>query len=336
MRRGNGEGAIFKLSGKRRKPWAARITVGYNDDGKQIYKYVGYYSTKTEAKNALREYLINPFNLDHKNTKLSHVFDEWAKTSDLASTTLRSYQSAFNQAKVLHNMNMRDIKAIHIEKTMDEMKPHMRSVFKNAMGKVYAYAVRHEIVDRDIMSLISVKTSHIATKEKSPFTVEEINRLKSFRHPLNDTAIILLYTGLRITELLEIKRDDVHLEERYMVGGTKTEAGKNRIIPIHDEIFDLIEKRYNDGHKYLITRNGKKENYGTYRVHYWNKMSYALGFKHTPHDTRHTFTTFADKCDLNKVAVKRILGHTLTDITDHYTHKTACELLHEVNKLEYK
>ena len=336
MRRGNGEGSIFKLSGKRRKPWAARITVGYENDGKQIYKYVGYYSTKTEAKNALREYLINPFNLDHKNTKLSHIFNEWEKTSDLADTTLRSYQSAFNQAKALHNMNMRDIKAAHIEKVMEDMKPHMRSVFKNAMGKVYTYAVRHEIVDKDIIGLISVKTSHIETKEKTPFTAQEIERLKSFKHPLNDTALILLYTGMRISELLEIKRENVFLDEGYMIGGTKTTAGKNRIIPIHDEIFDLIKKRYDDGYKYLITRNGKKENYGTYRIHYWNKMNSVLGTRHTPHDTRHTFTTFADKCGMNKVALKRILGHVLSDITDHYTHKSPEELKAEVNKLQYK
>lgn len=335
MRRGNGEGSVFKLSGKRRKPWATRITVGYEDDGKQIYKYVGYYSTKTEAKNALREYLINPFNLDHKNAKLINIFKEWEKTSDLAETTLRSYQSAFNQAKLLHNMNMRDIKAIHVEKTMEDMKPHMRSVFKNAMGKVYAYAVRHEIVDRDIMSLISVKTSHIETKEKTPFTIEEIEKLRSFKHPLNDTALILLYTGMRISELLEIKRENVFLDERYMIGGTKTAAGKNRIIPIHDEIFDLVKKRYEDGHKYLITRNGKKENYGTYRIHYWNKMNSVLDAKHTPHDTRHTFTTFADRCGMNKVALKRILGHTLSDITDHYTHKNLDELKAEINKIRY-
>ena len=336
MRRGNGEGSVFKLSGKRRNPWAARITVGYADDGKQIFKYVGYYKTKTEAKTAMRDFLINPFNLDHKNTKLGHIFEEWAKTCDLASTTLRSYQSAFNQAKMLHNMNMRDIKAVHIEKVMEDMRPHMRSVFKNAMGKVYAYAVRHEIVDKDIISLISVKTSHIETKEKTPFTVQEIEKLKSFRHPLNDTALILLYTGMRITELLDIKRENVFLEERYMIGGTKTAAGKNRIIPIHDEIFDLVKKRYEDGYKYLITRGGKKENYGTYRIHYWNKMNTALGFRHTPHDTRHTFTTFADKCGMHKVALKRILGHTLSDITDHYTHKNLDELKAEINKLQYK
>ena len=334
MRRANEEGSIFKLSGKRRKPWAVRITVGYDDNGKQVYKYVGYYPTKTEAKNAMMEYLVNPFNLDHKSTKLKDVYDRWSDHSDLAQTTLQSYTSAFNQAKQLHNMAMRDIKAVHLEAVMDQMKPHMRSVFKNAMGKVYAYAIKHEIVDKDLMSLISVKTT-VETKEKTPFTLAEINKLKTFKHPLNDTVFILLYTGLRINELLDTKCENVHLDKRYMIGGKKTKAGQNRIIPIHDAIYPLIRARYDQNNKYLITKDNKKVNYATYRISYWNKMNSALEFKHTPHETSHTFTTFADRCGVNKVALKRILGHTLSDMTDHYTHKDLGELLAEINKIVY-
>lgn len=334
MRRANGEGSIFKLSGKRRKPYAVRITTGYTDEGKQLYKYVGYYQTKTEAKNAMREYLVNPFNLNHKSTKLKDVYDRWSDQSQLAQSTMQSYGSAFNQAKQLHNMNMRDIKATHLETVMDQMKPHMRSVFKNAMGKVYTYAIKHEIVDKNFMNLISVKTT-VETKEKTPFTLAEINKLKSFKHPLNDTAFILLYTGLRINELLDIKCENVHLEKKYMIGGKKTKAGQNRIIPLHDKVFPLIKARYDQGNRYLITKDNQKVIYATYRISYWNKMTSALGFKHTPHDTRHTFTTFADRCGMNKVALKRILGHALGDITDHYTHKDIEELLKEINKLEY-
>lgn len=121
MRRANGEGSIFKLSGKRRKPYAVRITVGYTDEGKQIYKYVGYYPTKIEAKNAMREYLVNPFNLDHKSTKLKDVYDRWSDQSQLAQATMQSYGSAFNQAKQLHNMNMRDITYKDIEELLEEI-----------------------------------------------------------------------------------------------------------------------------------------------------------------------------------------------------------------------
>ena len=67
MRRFNVEGSIYKLGCKRRKPWAVRITVGWTIEGKQQYKYLGYYPTKTEAKNALREYLLKPYDLTNKD-----------------------------------------------------------------------------------------------------------------------------------------------------------------------------------------------------------------------------------------------------------------------------
>lgn len=188
MRRGNGEGSIFKLSGKRRRPYAIRITTGYTIEGKQQYKYLGYYAKITEAKTALREYLTDPYDLNTKDIKLIDVFEKWQKQTDLAETTVQSYISGMNQAKQLWNMNIRDIKAIHLEGVMEDMKPHMRSIFKNAMGHIYKYGMKHELVDKNIMGLISVR-SKMETKEKTPFTLVEIDKLKSFKHPLNDTVI---------------------------------------------------------------------------------------------------------------------------------------------------
>ena len=43
MKNPNGYGSVIKLGGKRRKPFGARITIGYNDKGKQIFKYIGYF-----------------------------------------------------------------------------------------------------------------------------------------------------------------------------------------------------------------------------------------------------------------------------------------------------
>lgn len=335
MRRGNGEGSIFKLSGKRRKPYAVRITIGYTDSGKQQYKYLGYYEKKTDAKTALRNYLVNPYNLEHENTELQTIFDEWAKSSDLAESTMKSYRTAFRQARMLHKMNLRDIKAIHIEKAMDAMKPNIQGIFKNAMTHVYKYAIKHEIVDKNIISLISVKSPGTA-KERKPFTIEEINKLRAFKHPLNDSGLILLYTGLRINELLEIETKNINLEKRYMTGGKKTKAGQDRIIPLHDDIFNLVKARYNPENKYLFTKDGHRITYIGYRKVYWDKMIKALDFEHTPHETRHTFTTFADRCGMNKVALKKIIGHALGDMTDHYTHKNLTELLLEINKLKYQ
>ena len=60
MRIGNGDGSIIKLSGKRRRPYAVRVNIGWTDTGKQKYQYLSYHEKITDAKTALREYLLQP------------------------------------------------------------------------------------------------------------------------------------------------------------------------------------------------------------------------------------------------------------------------------------
>ena len=57
---------------------------------------------------------------------------------------------------------------------------------------------------------------------------------------------------------------------------------------------------------------------------------------HIPHDTRHTFATLADRCKMDDLCLKLIMGHTVSDITKGvYTHKTNEELLSEINKIQF-
>ena len=157
-----------------------------------------------------------------------------------------------------------------------------------------------------------------------------------------DTILILIYTGLRITELLEIEIDNVHIEEQYMRGGIKTEAGINRVIPLHKKIIPLIKKYYDHskkiGCKYLIANSmGNQIQYSNYRREKWDKMMEQLEFNkdHRPHDTRHTFATRMDRTPANKLCIKRIMGHASTDITNKvYTRKDIQDLIEAVNYLD--
>lgn len=334
MRRGNGEGSIIKLSGKRRRPYAVRVTVGFTLDGKQKYKYVGYYGSKMEAKNALREYLVNPYNLDTKNTTLLDLFNRWKDTTELNQTTIKGYVSAFNQCYSIHRLKIREVKTHHLEDAMLTLKPSMQGGFKNVIQHIYTEAMKNDIIEKDLSRFLVPQK--VERKKRKPFTAAQIKQIKGFNHKHNDITIILLYTGLRINELLEIKKENVNLEERYMVGGSKTKAGINRIIPIHDDIYNLIEKHYNNGIKYLIENNGKPVVYRTFMTVYWERLKEFLGTDHTPHSTRHTFITQADRCELDNLSVKKIVGHATKDITkDVYSHKDIQQLLHEVNKLKY-
>ena len=156
-----------------------------------------------------------------------------------------------------------------------------------------------------------------------------------------DTMLILIYTGMRVGELLDIKIENVHIDEKYMVGGSKTEAGKDRIIPFHERIIPLIKRWYDKaievGSEYLIFNHEYKQmKYWNYYHEKWEKIIEQLEFnkEHKPHDTRHTFSTRMDRTPANKLCTKRILGHASKDITDKvYTHKDIEDLLEAVNYL---
>lgn len=335
MRRGNGDGSIIKLSGKRRRPYAVRVTVGWTDDGKQKYKYIGYYTGKREANAALRAYLVNPYDLTVTDTKLKQIFETWLKNTDLKPVTISGYKSAFNQSYNIHDLKIRDVKMSDLENAMYNLKPSMQAGFKNAMLHIYKYAIKNDMIEKNLAEYLEPK--HPNRKKRIPFTVEQIEQIKRFNHRYTDIVIILLYTGLRINELLGMKKENVNLEHRYMVGGMKTKAGINRVIPIHNEIYDLVERYYNNSNKYLIEHKGRPVVYRTFLTVFWARLKEYLNTDQTPHCTRHTFVTFADKCELNKVILKKIVGHETRDITDTvYTHKNINDLLDEINKLEYK
>ena len=61
MRLPNGYGSVYKLSGNRRKPYIARRTIGWDDNGKQLYANIGYYRTRAEALQALAAFNDNPY-----------------------------------------------------------------------------------------------------------------------------------------------------------------------------------------------------------------------------------------------------------------------------------
>ena len=134
--------------------------------------------------------------------------------------------------------------------------------------------------------------------------------------------------------------------DHYMVGGIKTDAGRNRIIPIHDSILPLIHARM--GGRYLVSRsNGGKYTTTGFRIGIWDGLCQRLGLNHIPHDTRYTFASLANNAGMNDVCLKIILGHSVSnasgsafkiggtgDVTKNvYTEKTISELVSEVNKI---
>ena len=144
---------------------------------------------------------------------------------------------------------------------------------------------------------------------------------------------------MRSGEIRTIKKENIFLTENYMIGGIKTEAGIDRIIPIHPKIKDLIEfyfKEYPDKSYLFSTERGNSPfSEATFLREYYNLRN-TLNFKHNRHATRHTFITALQKIGISESKLKRIVGHSSKDVTERiYTHYEPKNLFMEVIKLDY-
>ena len=328
-RRGNGDGSIFKLSGNRKNPYAARVTIGWEDNGTQKYKYIGYYPNKTQAKNALIEYLANPEKMKLERQTLASVFSAMLEKSTFSDGTKEQYTSGFKKLAPLHNKAIRDITLEELEDIIQGQVVSGQLRIKKTLHNCYKHAIKYDYAEKNLADFINVKKEK--AKERIPFNKKEISNLWKYLNTkrYDDIPLLLLYSGLRISELLDLKCENVDIaSDTISIVKSKTAAGI-RVVPIHPKIKPLIEKRYNQGNKYLITLDGKKLGYNQYRSSYWYVEN------HTPHDARHTFVTQLSKQSDDTIAIKRIVGHATSDITEHYTHRTIDELKAVMNKLEY-
>lgn len=343
MKNPNGFGSVLKLGGKRRKPFAARVTDGWEinkDTGKvkQKFKYIGYYKSRPEAMIALAEYNKNPYDIDNKKVTFEDVFNLWKneKYPNFSESNIRGYNAAYNLSSDLHNNLFKDIRKAHMQSVVDnKAKSHsMKKRTKTFFNQLYKYALENDVVEKDYSKFVEVG-KNISESKKEPFSKAEIEKLWINLNQVEnvDIALILIYTGMRPSELLEVENDSINLEKRYLIGGMKTEAGTDRIIPINKKILPLIEKRMDENNQYLIvSTRGTKMSYNTLRMKRWIPLMNELNMDHTPHECRHTFATLMDNAGANKLSIKRIMGHATQDITDDiYTHKNLEELLKAID-----
>ena len=338
MRNENGFGSIVcldKSGKKRRKPWAVRITTGWKD-GRQVRKYLGYYRTQADALIALAEYHKEGVGLEVSKMTLGEVYDQWIKRKEqtISISALRTHHMSYARFGALKDMPIRDIKKIHLQKWMDgiDLKPRTKGQMKSTIHQIFEYAMSYDIVVKNYAKDLEITEK--AEKTGEVFTEDEIKRLWDNKNDkIVQYVLILIYTGMRIGELLAMSNDTIYLDKGYMVGGSKTEAGKDRAIPIHDKIKPIIEQNLTN--KYL-TSNGRGNAYcysGIQRA--FTKLMAQLKMKHKIHDTRKTAVSIMHSSGIPMETIRMIVGHSGKGVTEAvYLYKEPRELVNIVNTME--
>ena len=329
MRNPNGYGSVFKLSGNRRRPYAVRKTIGFNEKGHPIYRFIGYTKTREEGLIMLSDYNKSPYNIEDKNITTKELYERWlASQEGRISCALRSsMKAAWQYCTYVYEQPYGRLNSIMIQKCIDDCPKgaSTKAAIRNLFSHIDRFALELDIITRSRCLLVTVPPA--PETNRKPFSTQEISALwNALDIPCADTALIFIYTGMRLSELLSVRPQDVDLERRSITGGVKTAAGKNRLIPIHDDIMPLICRRLARGGEYLITRYGNQYSKTMYYGE-WNKLMAYLRMDHTPHECRHTFRSLLDSAGANKRCIDLIMGHKSKDVGERvYTHKTIDEL----------
>lgn len=338
MKNPNGYGSVFKLSGNRRRPWCARVTAGWTDEGKQQYKILGYYEERSEAMIALAQYNNDPYDLDNNKITFAEVYEKWAaeKFPKISDSNVRGYRTSYNKCEKLHDLKFKQIRKMHMQRIINEndhLSYQVRMKLKTLFIQLYKFGIENDIVEKNYAQFVDAG-EETTTIVRTPFTDAEIEMLwDNLDKPYVDSILIMIYSGMRVGELLTIKCSNINIEKRIMNGGIKTKAGKDRAIPIHKRILPLIESKLEQ--EYLVlSPTGKKMSYNNYIQRQFTPLMESLGMNHLPHDCRHTTATMLDNSGANPVIVKKILGHASQDITERvYTHKTYQQLVETIDKI---
>ena len=325
-KKGNGRGSITKT--KKNKPYWVRVT----DSVTKKRVSLGLYKTKKEAQQKLDEYLFNPYNLETHTMTFEEIFNLFkeAQEKNVAKATFKSYINSYKRCKPLYNLIFRDIKTPQLQSLIKDLNcsKGTKSITKGFLSVLYKYAIEMEIltINRAEHIKLPKESKH---KEINIFTGYDIKKLwDNIKIDWVEYILIMIYTGMRIGEAVNLKKENVDLINGIIFGGNKTEKGKHRQIPIHKDIFQLVKGLYESSpteyllyNKKWVFEKKKKEN-KPICTNYFREKFYKtleeLEMNHKPHDCRKTLATFMNNQKINSVVITDILGHEDISTTNEY------------------
>lgn len=297
---------------------------------------IGYYDTKAAAYEAL-EHLAGKDISERYNMTFADVYDAWRAEvfGELTPAAQKSHENSYNVFAALHDKKFRSLRTSDFQAVIDEnrSKPAAVKKYRQLANHLSVWAMREEIVSTNFAQFVRLPSEE--KKEKIIFTDDEIARIESDDSETARIVCMLLTTGMRIGELFSLRLADYHGE--YVIGGSKTEAGKNRVIPIRPEgqrHFAYFAYQSAGMPRLLDSYIGNKDPHN-FRARDYNELLKRLGIDQakTPHTTRHTYASRAVKEGMPPEMLQKILGHADFSTTANiYTHIDAETLVTAVYK----
>lgn len=243
-----------------------------------------------------------------------------------------NYLESESKVYQIHSINHHLIKSwlAHLMSHSYDAKSVNRKI--SALKVYFKYLLKHQLVKiNPMLKVVSPKTSKklpVFVNESSIDSIFETSKSDSseiYEEQLaNDILLTLYTTGIRLSELIELKKQNVDFNNLTIKVLGK--GNKERIIPITEELAEVF-KNYSDksvNSIHLFTNSKEKPLYPKFIYRSVNKLlsMHTTLKKKSPHVLRHSIATHLlnNGSDLN--AIKEILGHSNLAATQIYTHNS--------------
>lgn len=323
-KRANGTGTICRLSGNRAKPWMARK----ND------VLIGTFETRSEAMKALERLTDTQIN-ELYNLTFSEVYERWKQEHgrEVSEKLLKNYELAYTQCEALHSRRMRSLRRSDYQAAVIALEDQGLSKsscnkLRTMLRQVCEYAQMEGILHGNPADDLTTVARQKSIREI--FTEEDIQKIKASSLPAAQIALIMISSGCRPGELFTVPL--ANCGKDHMIWGSKTEAGKNRVIPIGSDGVEAYQTltilSTVKGGTLLVDGYEGSRNTENFRRRDWAQLMREIGREGmTPYSCRHTFITRAIRGGIDLISLEAIVGHVDKETTKLYTHLRASDLV---------
>ena len=324
--RANGMGTAFK----RGRTWYAQVTIGHKAverDGKIAYQSIrvtkGGFATKRDALLYCPTLKAEASKKKHVNyLTMRQIYDAWMPTHEtkVSRSTMDCYKAAFKYFAPIHDYPFNEIDLDDLQECVDECPKGRRTKenMKALAGLLCKYAIpRHQT---DLNYAEYIYTGNDGRTSYSPLNKGEIDKIRDAigKVPHAEDIYTLIYTGFRPTELFNLTKDCY--KDGVLYGGIKTEAGKNRAVPVSPRIKEIIENKLSQNWDLIFPKDdGSPMTARYFRDAIFYPVLAAIGIqpiptkdsppKYVPYSCRHTFANMiklAEGSDKDKAG---LMGH---------------------------
>jgi len=320
--------------------YCKNVTIGRNDDG-SLKRRMVYGDTQAELDLKVAELLLQRDKgviIEDKNKTVGEWADEWLKTytTHLKDGTKNNHKKMINKyiKTSFKDTRLKDLKQFHVQSALNKITaPSQPKRFLITLNYILDAAVENDLIAKNVAK--GLNAPKFTEKEKRALSENEINKIKATIFVIRDIFIFLIYSGLRISELINLTWQNIDIKNKklHIVGDVKT-PHSNRTVPIFEPNLKILKslnkkrvKNIEPDIDFVFLYQGEKCNPNILAKKRYEYCE-MCGFDFTFHQCRHTFATILYNAGVDIKQAQEWLGHSNFNTTMNiYTH------LNEQNKI---